>query len=208
MRVFGFFALALVCGLAYANALDAGFVYDDLVNITQRASLRWAELSLGNWWQATVDSPSKRPVALATFGLQYWLGLDSARSFHAVNVAIHLLNGLLVWRLGAALMRRAVERAHAGGRPELDDAVVEWAALAAALVFVAHPIQTQSVTYVVQRMTSLAATFQLSAVLLYIHARRSPTTARQVRLMGAASAMGYRHARCSPLAPFGGGRGD
>jgi tetratricopeptide (TPR) repeat protein len=175
--------LVVVCGAAYANALDAGFVYDDLVNITQRASLRWDHLSLANWWAAVVDGPSKRPVALATFGLQYWLGLDSARAFHAVNVAIHLLNGLLVWRLGVVLMRRGLAL---GGRP-LDDATVEAAALAAALVFISHPIQTQSVTYVVQRMNSLAATFQLASLLLYVRARRTGAPGRQLALFVAAA---------------------
>jgi len=171
-RVFGFIALALACGAAYANALDAGFVYDDLVNITQRASLRWRELSLSNWLQAVSDGPSTRPIALATFGLQYWLGWDSARHFHLINVVIHFLNALLVWRLGAVLMMRAEEQARARGRPVLGPLAVAAAALVAALVFVAHPIQTQSVTYVVQRMNLLAATSQLAVLLLYVEARR------------------------------------
>lgn len=186
LRALGFLVLALVCGLSYGNALDAGFVYDDLVNITQRASLRWSELSLANWWSAVADSPSKRPVALATFGLQYWLGWDAARDFHAVNIAIHLLNGLLVWRLGVVLMRRAVALGESGNRGRLDDATLEVAALAAALVFVVHPIQTQSVTYIVQRMNALAATGQLAALLLYIAARRSVAPQRQVGLFVAA----------------------
>ena len=193
LRALGFLVLALVCGLSYGNALDAGFVYDDLVNITQRASLRWSELSLANWWSAVADSPSKRPVALATFGLQYWLGWDAARDFHAVNIAIHLLNGLLVWRLGVVLMRRAVALGESGNRGRLDDATLEVAALAAALVFVVHPIQTQSVTYIVQRMNALAATGQLAALLLYIAARRSVAPQRQVGLFVAA---GFERERC------------
>lgn len=187
LRALGSLVLVLVGGLAYANVLDAGFVYDDLVNITQRASLRWTELSLANWWWAIVDSPSKRPVALATFGLQYWLGWDAARDFHAVNIAIHLLNGLLVWRLGVVLMRRAVAPSQPGGRGEVDEGTIEVAAFVAALVFVAHPIQTQSVTYVVQRMNCLAATFQLAVLLLYVAARRSVVLRHQIGLFAAAA---------------------
>jgi tetratricopeptide (TPR) repeat protein len=165
LRWVGMVSIAAVCWVAYANALGAGFVYDDLVNITQRASLRWTELSLGNWWAALADSPSKRPVAIATFGLQYWAGWDTPRDFHAVNVAIHFGNALLVWRLAVALLRRC-----RGGAP-LGETRCEVAGLFVALLFVAHPIQTQSVTYVVQRMNSLAAGAQLACLLFYIAGR-------------------------------------
>lgn len=181
LRGLGFLALLIVCCLSYGNALDAGFVYDDLVNITQRHTLRWDRISLANWWAAVVDSPSKRPVALATFGLQYWSGWSSASEFHAVNIAIHFLNSLLVWRFAVWLMQRA------SGPSAVDHSVREVAGLIVALVFVAHPIQTQSVTYVVQRMNSLAAGAQLACLLFYMAARRSNDVARRVALLALAT---------------------
>ena len=172
MRVFGWAVLAVVCALSYANALDAGFVYDDLVNITQRPSLRWTEVSFSNWLVAIVDSPSKRPVALATFGLQYAFGLDSPRAFHAINVVVHFLNGVLVAALAQLLLKRSAVLQHQAWR--LPSSWLPYLSLAVALVFVAHPLQTQSVTYVVQRMNSLAATFHIFALLCFIWGRRSP----------------------------------
>ena len=169
-----FAALAAVCGLGYAGALDGAFIYDDLVNITQRASLRWTGLRLENWIAAVAESPSKRPVALATFGLHYYSGFDSARAFRLVNVAIHGVNGALVVLLAHALWQRARELGARGGAAvaRIDRAHLPWIALAIGLVFVAHPLQTQSVTYVVQRMNAMSATFHLLALLGYIEARR------------------------------------
>jgi len=175
----GALALVAIGGLAYENALDAGFVYDDLVNITQRSSLRWTRANLASWVAAIADSPSKRPVALATFGLQYRFGLGDARSFHAINVAIHLANGLLAWALAWLVLARAARLRAPGERAPRSLAAV---AFVAALVFVVHPVQTQSVTYVVQRMSSLSATFHLLALIAYVLARRSPSSGRRALL--------------------------
>ncbi|MEE3329801.1 MAG: tetratricopeptide repeat protein, partial [Myxococcota bacterium] len=184
MRVFGWAVLAVVCALSYANALNGGFVYDDLVNITQRASLRWTEVSFSNWLAAVVDSPSKRPVALATFGLQYAFGLDSPRAFHAINVVVHFLNGVLVAALAQVLFERAAALQNQAWR--LPSSWLPYLSLAVALVFITHPLQTQSVTYVVQRMNSLAATFHIFALLCFIWGRRSPSSGRRASLFGLA----------------------
>lgn len=184
MTIFGWGVIALVCALSYANAIDAGFVYDDLVNITQRASLRWDEISLSNWIGALVDNPSKRPISLATFGLQYYFGVESARAFHGINIAIHFANGVLVAALARVLLQRAAMVP--GQAQRLPNAWLPWLALATALIFIAHPIQTQSVTYVVQRMNSLAAMFHLIALLCFIWGRRSESSGRRASLFALA----------------------
>ena len=175
-RALGLLVLGVVCALGYGGVLDAGFVYDDLVNITQRASLRWTELSLANWWNAVVDSPSRRPVALATFGLQYWSGFGSVQDFRTVNLFVHFANAVMVWRLTVLLMERAP------GGDRLGKGTREAAGWVAALIFLAHPLQTQSVTYIVQRMNALAATGQLACLLLYMGARRQPDPLRRAVL--------------------------
>jgi len=173
--------LVAIVAAAWANALDAGFVYDDLVNITQRTSLRWTRLGAAPLVEAVADSPSKRPVALATFGLQYYLGFDQARDFHAVNIAIHAFTGLLVWALVALLFARARALEGQAGRVPGARAASAGAFLAAA-VFVAHPLQTQSVTYVVQRMNSLSAALHIATLLLYVLGRRARSPGVRVAL--------------------------
>lgn len=96
-----------------------------------------------------------RPVTYFTFLLNYVLGGFSPHGYRLFNVVVHGLNGLLVW----GVLRRWVERFEGAGALRW-----EWVPLAAAAVFVIHPIQIESVTYVIQRATSLCGFFILLAV--------------------------------------------
>src|SRR6185503_15972049 len=87
-------------------------------------------------------------------------GLD-VTGYHVVNIVIHVLNGILVWWLMGLLLRRQKSERAAP------------ISLAVALLFVCHPIQTQAVTYLTQRFTSLATFFYLLSVCLYLHTRLS-----------------------------------
>jgi len=148
--------LALATLAAYANALDAGFVYDDVGSIVENPHVHWRELGLRELAAAATSSPTRRFVANASFGLDHWLfGLD-ARAYHATNVAIHIACSAFVY----LLLRRLV----AGEGARIACAV-------AAAVFALHPIETQAVTYVVQRMASLAALFCVASLLCYARAR-------------------------------------
>ncbi len=126
---------------------------------------------------ATESELNARPVAYASFAANHALHGLSPAGYHVVNIAVHAAMGMGVyafaWLLFAVLARRPGQR----GLPRPEDA--GWAAWIAALLFVAHPIQSQAVTYVVQRMTSLAALFHLWAVVLYLWGRERPE--RRVR---------------------------
>lgn len=153
-------ALVVVLGLAaYANAWRGEFVFDDVRHVRDNPVLR--DLSAFGWNGAGWRALPNRGVAYLSFALNYRVGGSGPVGYHAVNIAIHLLNAALVYALVVAAFRaprlarsRLADQARAVG-------------LVAAVLFVAHPIQTQAVTYVVQRMTSLAATFYLAAVVLY-----------------------------------------
>ena len=88
--------------------------------------------------------------------------------YHVVNIVIHVACGILVYLLAVATLALRTHTTHA---PALSARRRELVALFAALLFVAHPVQTQAVTYVVQRMTSLATLFYLLALLLYLRGR-------------------------------------
>ncbi|MHC4502886.1 MAG: tetratricopeptide repeat protein, partial [Planctomycetota bacterium] len=106
-----------------------------------------------------------RPVGYFTFAVNYRLSGLHVTSYHVVNLAIHIANALLLYGLVVLSFRtpRLSGSSLAGGAPLL--------ALFAALLFVSHPIQTQAVTYIVQRFTSLATLFYLLAIFLYVKAR-------------------------------------
>jgi tetratricopeptide (TPR) repeat protein len=103
-----------------------------------------------------------RPVAYLTFSINYMIsGFDPA-AFRAVNIAIHILNSLLVFAcielfLCLAPSCRKLSRYSARFIPTTS-----------AFIFLLHPMQTESVTYITQRFTSLAALFYLATIWLYL----------------------------------------
>jgi hypothetical protein len=158
-------ALALVV-LAYLPGLRGPFVFDDFPNIVNNPTVAVTALTAQNLHTAAVSNtsgPLGRPLAALSFALDHWRagGFDPL-AFKLTNLAIHLLNVLLVY----ALVRRLARLAGAG---PASGAV----ALCTALLWGLHPLQLTSVLYVVQRMTSLAATFTLTAVLCWLRARET-----------------------------------
>ncbi|ACL64023.1 Tetratricopeptide TPR_4 [Anaeromyxobacter dehalogenans 2CP-1] len=161
-------AVILLGLAAYANAWHSAFVFDDVDHVRDNPIVRnpsafgWN----GGGWRAL---PS-RSIAYLSFALNYRFGGSDPVGFHAVNVAMHLLTATLVYALVIAAFRtpRLARSALA--------AQASTVGLVAAALFVAHPLQTQAVTYVVQRMTSLAALFYLGAVALYARWRLMDAT--------------------------------
>jgi len=141
-------ALVAVVFAVFGGCLDHGFVdtWDDALYVTAnpairgfgRDELRAALLGFhaGNW--APVQMLSYM-VDHAAFGL-------SARAFLRTNLLLHALNGVLLYALASRLSGRRT-----------------WPAVAAAL-FLVHPVQVESVAWVSQRKTLLAATFSLTAL--------------------------------------------
>lgn len=171
-------AVALVGALAYAGTLEAGFVFDDTPHIVDSPTVRDPASFLPGG--AGYRAQPSRAVGNLTFALNRRVGGLDPRGFHATNVLVHLLNALLVLGLVRTLFRT----------PWLSrSALAPWSgavAFAASLLFVAHPIQTQAVSYVVQRYASLATTFYLLAVLLYARWRLARDAGRGRGLAGAA----------------------
>lgn len=97
---------------------------------------------------------TNRGVGDLTFTLNWLVSRDSPAPYRAVNIGIHLANGLLAFYLA----RRLAANRRRG----------EWIAAGAAGLFLLHPLATNSVTYVVQRYTALATFFYLASALLYL----------------------------------------
>jgi tetratricopeptide (TPR) repeat protein len=167
----GVCAIGLVCVGIYFNTLNAPFVFDDLPNIKDNRAIRITQLDFDSLRVAGLQSRSRnRPVANVSFALNYYFGDYDVRGYRIVNVIIHFINGILVYALATILFRLAC-RIPDQAKPALGEASIPAASLLAALIFTAHPLQTQSVTYVVQRMNSLAVAFYLLALLLYLLGR-------------------------------------
>ncbi|MDI1312512.1 tetratricopeptide repeat protein [Prosthecobacter sp.] len=102
-----------------------------------------------------------RPVAYASFRLNYKLDEFNPYSYRLINVAIHALNAILIYALVTVLLRRSTLAV------KLQRSSVLFISAAAALLFAAHPLATESVTYIVQRFTSLVVLFSLLSLCLY-----------------------------------------
>jgi tetratricopeptide (TPR) repeat protein len=85
--------------------------------------------------------------------------------YHLVNLGIHIINAVLVWWLVMLTMATPVMKAQPISRHK------GAMALFTALLFVSHPLATQSVTYIVQRLASLATLFYLLSLALYVKGR-------------------------------------
>ena len=174
--------LALGATLPYANTLGAPFTLDDGHAIVRNPALRGLFDAPGRALADLAASNFPRLVGNLTFALNFATGGLDVTGYHAVNIAIHLLATLLVYRL-VSLTYRTPSLSSAPPEALGDGPLV---ALFAALLFACHPVATQAVTYVVQRFASLATLFYLLALVLYAGARLSTGRAgRRARLAGA-----------------------
>jgi len=155
-------------GLVYANSLNCSFHFDDFVSIVNNSSIR--DLSdLPGWF---FFNP-RRFVGYLTFALNYQAHQLDVWGYHLVNVSIHILNAFLVWWLVSLLFRSPVLR---------DKPVTQHSrsiALFTAWLFVAHPLMTEAVTYIVQRLVSMSTLFYLLSLVLYLKARLSTQSKNQ-----------------------------
>jgi tetratricopeptide (TPR) repeat protein len=153
-------ALIVILGLAaYFNTFSAPFTFDTVMNITENPMVRDVA-NIPSILAGTEGTFASRPLIHATFALNYHLdGLDP-RGYHALNVALHLANGILLFLL-ILLTGKSL------GFPEGE---VTPAATLSAILFTLHPVQTEAVTDVVNRSMLLATTFYLLGIILFLKA--------------------------------------
>ena len=111
------------------------------------------DITLPSLKHAARGYASHRPIPNISFAVNYYMGRYNVKGYHSVNIAIHLINGILVYLLALVIFTQC------NGRPQETSLQINLMSLFASLIFVAHPINTQSVTYIVQRMNSMAVMF-------------------------------------------------
>ena len=149
------FALAgvILALYLYAPALNGEFVLDD-----HTLPLKVASNQHSIWLRFS----RARPVLMASYQLNFELFGDAPVSYHLVNLLIHVLNSGLVFLVLIRLLTTA-------GWPKARSTI---AAALGALVFLIHPLQTESVSYIAGRSESLASFFLLSAYAVFLYRRR------------------------------------
>lgn len=164
--------LPLLILITYSHTLHSPFVFDDIANISSNPAARASDLNFENMRKAAVDSPiSTRPVSYISFAVNYFFHKHEVYGYRLVNLVIHVLNGVLLYLFLMNTFKL----------PILQESIKKpfLVAYFAALVWVIHPLQVQSVTYIVQRMNSLATLFYMLAFLCYLKARLSSNGSRR-----------------------------
>lgn len=156
--------------LIYSNTFHAAFHYDDFSAFVANPVVHLNELSLEKiidlFWL-------ERPVSHLTFALNYYFGDLEVEGYHAVNITIHVITGITLYLF-------LYETLNIPSLKERYGQKAKWVALFSSLLWFSNPVQVQAITYVVQRMTSMAAMFYVLALLLYLRGRVSSGTRRWV----------------------------
>lgn len=168
-----FVLLTILATLAYSNSLSAPFVFDDHFIITRSQGMRSLDSAL--------EAQTSRRFGFVSFALNYeahglWLP-----GYHLVNVAIHLVAACFLYLLvKQVLLNCSNMPVWQGSSGKL--------ALLSASIWLVHPLQTASVTYVIQRFESLMGMFLLASLYTLL---RAHTTQRNVWLWQVLSVAAY-----------------
>ncbi len=159
--VFQLFLLAAAIASVYGHVFDVPFYLDDHLSIERNEAIRSLD------FDSLYRYSPKRVVGYLSFALDYQLhGLEPA-GYHLFNVIVHVLSAWMAWGLaGMILMTPAMKE-------RLPSSVARGFPLVVALIFALHPLQTQAITYITQRLASLAAFWYLAALACYFKARLS-----------------------------------
>ena len=153
---------------AYADSFSGVFILDDQPSIVDNPTIRHlTDLKTVLTGQTGSGLPTDgRPLLNLSLAVNYAISRANVWSYHALNIAIHIMAGLVLF----GIVRRTL--AGMAGRPGSprglgpDGPVL--AALAVALLWVLHPLQTESITYIVQRAESLMGLFYLLTLYCFI----------------------------------------
>lgn len=161
-RPFSHVLLIIAIGLlAYSNTFHVPFTFDDVPNIIENPRIRNVANIPSMFTEFKGPPISARPLTSATFALNYYLGGLHTTGYHIFNLTLHAINGILLYYLillTARLMRFE------------DDGKIRLVAFFSSLIFIAHPIQTESVTYIVSRSVLLSTMFFFLGILLFVKA--------------------------------------
>lgn len=155
-------ALLVAASVAvYLPALDAPFVSDDGENIVGNDNLRSASGLWATWTQLRGPQGPYYPLTYTTYWIEHHLWGLQPRGYHAVNILLHALNGVVLWRV--------LRRLRIG------------AAWFAAAAFALHPAQAESVAWITERRNVLSTLFLLAATWSYLRARPQDDAAHSGR---------------------------
>jgi tetratricopeptide (TPR) repeat protein len=169
--------------LIYSNTLSGPFIFDDIRHIQKNPHIRMSSLSKESIARGGLESlATNRPIAKFSFALNYYFHQYDVEGYHFVNILIHIVTGVLLFLFMKTTLNLPSNRS--------ESKAFQWIPLISALIWLIHPLHTQSVTYIVQRMNTMAAMFYLLSILLYIKGRLANGRRKRIVLFGGCAVTG------------------
>jgi len=157
-KIWHFIFLAIATIAVYYHTLDVPFYLDDFSSIQENPLIyNWQGFSQ-LWNYAPL-----RIVGYLSFALNYYVGKFDYTGYHLINISIHFLVGFILYLFISTLLKTP--------RIKVSEQTQLWLPLFAALFFILHPLHIQAVTYIVQRLASLAALFYILTMFSFVQAR-------------------------------------
>jgi tetratricopeptide (TPR) repeat protein len=169
------FFLALILVLIYSNSFNASWQLDDRTNILDNRGLHITNLQPGSLMRTFFTSPDSggtitnrlyRPIPCLTFAINWYLGKDRVLGYHVVNIVVHILTAYFLFLTIFNILKSPNLRNHYQEKEH-------FIAFLTALLWAINPVQVQAVTYIVQRMASMAAMFYILSIYFYLKTRQN-----------------------------------
>jgi tetratricopeptide (TPR) repeat protein len=173
-NAFAFITISIIILAIYSNTYNASWHFDDEPNIVDRTDLHLKELSWSGITKTFSWGPRiYRPVSCLSLALNYYFGNLNVFGYHLVNNLIHLLSALFLFLfIHQTLKLPILRKRYAGNAYAI--------ALLATVFWASNPVQTQTITYIVQRMASMAGMFYIMTLYLYLKGRTTREKSSQI----------------------------
>ena len=177
--------LFLTIVLIYLNSFDAAWHLDDRPNILNNRGLHITNLQPGSLMRTFFTSPDSggtitnrlyRPIPCLTFAINWYFGKDRVFGYHVVNVLVHFLTAYLLFLTILNILKSPNLINHYQGKEP-------FIAFLTAVLWAINPVQVQAVTYIVQRMASMAAMFYILGIYFYIKTRQNQYPLKRILLL-------------------------
>jgi tetratricopeptide (TPR) repeat protein len=179
-----FFLVVLL--IVYAPSFSGAWIYDDESNILNNDNIHIDQINFTSLKKTFFLKPQdptgaervKRPLAYLSFALNWYVGKDHVFGYHVVNFIIHLTATVFLYLFikGSLRLPRFDNRYRSLAHP---------VAFLSAMIWAVHPIQVTAVTYIVQRMASMAGMFTIVSLYAYFKARTAPTRGGRIACFSA-----------------------
>ncbi|MFX0137252.1 MAG: tetratricopeptide repeat protein [Candidatus Hodarchaeota archaeon] len=205
------FLLVIFGFIIYSSSIKGPFVFDDTFNIRDNPKIRLTKLTLDGLIKAGFESPCpNRPVANISFALNHYFNRYDVAGYHFVNILIHIITGIILFyfikitlellnfqglapqfekhtppdkrnNLNHSSINSSVFSSQHSFSPNSTE--ILFISFFSTSIWLVHPVQTQAVSYIVQRMNSMAVMFYILSLLFYVKTRHTNSKRKKLVLL-------------------------